>query len=159
MSDIPIKVVVLPHGEGLGLPAYASAEAAGCDLVAALPVGEPHLLQPGDRCLIPTGLKLALPSGFEAQVRPRSGLAHRHGLTLLNAPGTIDADYRGEILVLLINFGNAAVLIERGMRIAQLVLAPVVRARFIKTGELEPTARGVGGFGSTGCHTNDAGET
>jgi dUTP pyrophosphatase len=109
--------------------------------------------------LIPTGLKLALPSGFEAQVRPRSGLAHRHGITLLNAPGTIDADYRGEILVLLVNFGDAAVLIERGMRIAQLVLAPVVRARFIKTEELETTTRGAGGFGSTGSHVRDGGET
>jgi len=159
MSDIPVKVAILPHGEGLGLPAYASAEAAGCDLVAALPEGEPHLLRPGERCLIPTGIKLALPAGFEAQVRPRSGLAHRHGITLLNAPGTIDADYRGEILVLLVNFGDAAVLVERGMRIAQLVLAPVVRARFVEAGELDSTARGAGAFGSTGFHANDAVET
>jgi dUTP pyrophosphatase len=156
VSDIPVAIAILPHGAGLGLPAYASVDAAGCDLAAALPDGEPHLLRPGERCLIPTGIKLALPAGFEAQVRPRSGLAHRHGVTVLNAPGTIDADYRGEILVLLVNFGDAAVLIERGMRIAQLVLAPVLRARFVEAGELDLTARGTGGFGSTGFHADDA---
>ncbi len=150
MSDIPVPLKILPHGLGLPLPHYASALAAGCDLVAALAEGAPVALAPGARALIPTGIALALPDGFEAQVRPRSGLALRHGITVLNAPGTIDADYRGEILVLLVNLGADTVAIERGMRIAQLVLAPVSRARFVETTDLEATLRDTGGFGSTG---------
>lgn len=152
MTPVPVSVLVLAHGAGLGLPAYASAEAAGCDLIAALPAGEPVILEPRARCLIPTGLALALPAGFEAQVRPRSGLALRHGVTVLNAPGTIDADYRGEIQVLLVNLGDAPLVIERGMRIAQLILAPVARAAFSAVASLDETLRGAGGFGSTGFH-------
>jgi dUTP pyrophosphatase len=149
-ASVLVSVRILPHGLGLPLPHYASAEAAGCDLVAALPHGEPVALAPGARALIPTGVALALPKAFEAQVRPRSGLALRHGITVLNAPGTIDADYRGEILVLLVNLGAETVAIERGMRIAQLVLAPVSRARFIESAALDATVRDAGGFGSTG---------
>lgn len=150
MSPVTVPLKILPHGVGLPLPDYASLHAAGCDLVAALPVDVPRTLAPGERTLIATGIALGLPENFEAQVRPRSGLALRHGITVLNAPGTIDADYRGEIFVLLVNFGSEAVVIERGMRIAQLVLAPVSRARFVEASDLERTERDVGGFGSTG---------
>ena len=146
----PVAVKVLPHGEGLALPVYATELAAGCDLAAALPSDAPLVLPPGGRGLVPTGLALALQPGFEAQVRPRSGLALRHGVTVLNAPGTIDADYRGEIQVLLINHGSEGFAIERGMRIAQLILAPVTRAIFVVTADLDATARATGGFGSTG---------
>ncbi len=146
--SVPIKI--LPHGTGLPLPAYASAQAAGCDLVAALPPGEPRRLAPGERMLVATGIALALPPDYEAQLRPRSGLALRHGITLLNAPGTIDADYRGEIFVLLVNLGAEPVMIERGMRVAQLVLAPVSRAAFRAASDLDRTERHEGGFGSTG---------
>ena len=146
--SVPIKV--LPHGTGLPIPAYASAQAAGCDLVAAVAPGEPRRLAPGERTLVATGIALALPPDYEAQVRPRSGLALHHGITLLNAPGTIDADYRGEIFVLLVNLGSEPVLIERGMRIAQLVLAPVSRAAFRVVSDLDKTERHEGGFGSTG---------
>jgi dUTP pyrophosphatase len=141
-----VLVKVLPHGEGLPLPHYASDLAAGCDLPAAAPV----TLTPGARALVPTGLAIALPPGFEAQIRPRSGLALRHGVTVLNAPGTIDADYRGEVQVLLVNLGQEPFAIERGMRIAQMVVAPVVTARFEVVADLEETARAAGGFGSTG---------
>ncbi len=145
-----VPVLRLPHGEDLPLPAYATAASAGLDLMAAVPADGPLVLKPGARAAVPTGLSLALPPGFEAQVRPRSGLALKFGVTVLNAPGTIDADYRGEILVLLINHGDAPVEISRGMRIAQMVVAPVTRIKLAEIGKLEETARGVGGFGSTG---------
>ncbi len=141
----------LPHGEGLPLPRYATMGAAGCDLAAAVPADAPVVLAPGGgRALVPTGLVLALAPGFEAQVRPRSGLAHRHGVSVLNTPGTVDADYRGEVFVLLVNFGDRPFAIERGMRIAQMVVAPVSRARFVSSDEMGSTDRGQGGFGSTG---------
>ncbi len=148
----PVKVEVrqLPHGEGLALPAYQSALAAGLDLLAAVPEHEPVILEPGQHALIPTGLAIALPPGYEAQVRPRSGLAVRHGVTVLNAPGTVDADYRGEIGVPLINHGGAPFTVRRGERIAQMVIAPVVQAELIPVATLSTTARGSGGFGSTG---------
>jgi dUTP pyrophosphatase len=145
--SIPVILKVLPHGQGLPPPAYQTAGAAGCDLHAA--VGETLTLMPGARDKVPTGIALEIPEGFEAQIRPRSGLAFKDGVTILNAPGTIDSDYRGEILVLLINHGDKPFEIARGARIAQLVLAPVVRARFIETATLSETARGDGGFGST----------
>jgi len=145
---IPVRVVVLPHGVGLPLPEYATADSAGCDLRAA--VGEPLVLEPGQRRAVPTGLKLAIPAGFEGQVRPRSGLTLRKGLTVANAPGTIDADYRGELKVLLVNLGREAAVIERGDRIAQLVVAPVVQLGWVATESLDDTDRGEGGFGSTG---------
>jgi len=133
----------------LPLPAYATAGAAGLDLRAALAPGEPRVLLPGARALVPTGLRLAIPDGFEGQVRPRSGLAMKHGVTVLNAPGTIDSDYRGELQVLLVNLGEAPFEIRRGDRIAQLVLAPVTQAA-IELGAVDETARGAGGFGHTG---------
>ena len=145
---IEIEVVRLPHGRDLPLPSYQSAHAAGLDLVAA--INAPVTLAPGERMLIPTGIAVALPQGFEAQVRPRSGLAARHGITLLNSPGTVDADYRGEVQVLLINHGAEAVAIERGMRIAQLVVAPVSQAQWREVTALPASDRGTGGFGSTG---------
>ena len=150
MSDVEVRVVQLPHGADLPLPVYQTAHAAGLDLLAAVPAGLPLSLAPGARALVPTGLSIALPPDCEAQVRPRSGLAVKHGLTVLNAPGTIDADYRGEVQVLLINHGDAPVTIERGMRIAQLVVAHVVQARLVKVESLDLTQRGGGGFGSTG---------
>ena len=147
---IKIEIRQLPHGEGLALPAYQSAHAAGLDLLAAVPESSPLILAPGARALVPTGLSIALPSGYEAQVRPRSGLAAKHGITVLNAPGTVDADYRGEIGVLLINHGDAPFAIRRGERIAQLVIAAVVRAELVAATTLSATDRGSGGFGSTG---------
>jgi dUTP pyrophosphatase len=147
-SDITIPVQVLPHGKGLDLPAYATSGAAGMDAVAAL--SAPLVLAPGARAAVPTGLAMAIPEGFEVQVRPRSGLAFKHGLTVANAPGTIDADYRGEVQVLLVNLGAEPVTIERGMRIAQLVPAAVTRARLLVVDSLDDTERGEGGFGSTG---------
>ena len=149
-DELTVLVKVLPHGVGLALPSYASALAAGCDLAAAVPEQAPLVLAPGARGLVPTGLAIALPPGYEAQVRPRSGLAHKHGVTVLNAPGTIDADYRGEVQVLLVNLGAEPFAIERGMRIAQMVVAPVDRVRFVAATDLEATARAEGGFGSTG---------
>lgn len=149
MSARPtVLVQVLPHGEGMPLPAYESAQAAGLDLRAALQ--EPLTLVPGARALVPTGLKLALPPGYEGQVRPRSGLAVRHGLTLLNTPGTIDADYRGEVQVILVNLGQEPYTLRRGDRIAQLLIAPVSHAELRVVEELPDTQRGAGGFGSTG---------
>ena len=147
---IDVRIKRLPHGEGLALPSYQSALAAGLDLIAAVPADGPLTLSPGARALVPTGIAIALPQGHEAQVRPRSGLAVRHGLTVLNAPGTVDADYRGEVQVLLINLGSETVTIARGMRIAQLVIAPVARATLHETASLDETLRGQGGFGSTG---------
>jgi dUTP pyrophosphatase len=147
---VKVDIRQLPHGMGLALPAYQSAHAAGLDLLAAVPEGSPLVLAPGARALVPTGLSIALPSGYEAQVRPRSGLAAKHGVTVLNAPGTVDADYRGEIGVLLINHGDAPFAIRRGERIAQLVIAAVVRAELVAATALSATDRGSGGFGSTG---------
>ncbi len=145
---IDVRIMRLPHGKDLPLPSYQSALAAGLDLIAAVPADVP--LAPGARALVPTGLAIALPPGHEAQVRPRSGLAVKHGLTVLNAPGTIDADYRGELQVLLVNLGGEAVVISRGMRIAQLVVATVARAQLHEVDSLDETTRGSGGFGSTG---------
>ncbi len=150
MSDIHVRVLRLPHGYDLPLPSYQSALAAGLDLLAAVPAETALIIASGSRGLVPTGLAIALPAGYEAQVRPRSGLAARHGLTVLNAPGTIDADYRGEIQVLLVNLGAESVSVTRGMRIAQLVIAPVIRAQLRETASLDDTTRGIGGFGSTG---------
>ena len=151
MSDtVRINIRQLPHGEGLALPAYQSAHAAGVDLLAAVPEDAPMILAPGKHALVPTGLTIALPPGYEAQVRPRSGLAAKHGVTVLNAPGTVDADYRGEIGVLLINHGEAPFPIRRGERIAQMVIAPVARAELVPAVSLSATDRGSGGFGSTG---------
>jgi len=147
---IEVHITRLPHGKNLPLPSYHSALAAGLDLIAAVPADRALSLAPGARALIPTGIAVALPPGTEAQVRPRSGLAVRHGLTVLNAPGTIDADYRGEIQVLLVNLGGEAVAITRGMRIAQLVVATVARAQLREVESLDETTRGTGGFGSTG---------
>jgi dUTP pyrophosphatase len=148
----PVKVDIrhLPHGEGLARPAYQSAHAAGLDLVAAVPDDAPLTLGPGKYALVPTGLTIALPLGYEAQVRPRSGLAAKHGITVLNSPGTVDADYRGEICVLLINHGDAPFPIRRGERIAQMVIAAVTQVELVAVAELSATERGSGGFGSTG---------
>ncbi|MGD9784992.1 MAG: dUTP diphosphatase [Hyphomicrobiaceae bacterium] len=145
-----VSVLVLPHGEGLPLPAYQSAGAAGMDLVAAVPARDPLVLEPGSRVLVPTGLALAVPSGHEAQVRPRSGLALKHGVTVLNSPGTIDSDYRGEVKVLLANLGTEPFVIRRGERIAQMVVATFEHVALVQVDRLEETARGAGGFGSTG---------
>ncbi|MEQ9489619.1 MAG: dUTP diphosphatase [Alphaproteobacteria bacterium] len=147
-SKIDVKVQRLPHGEGLDLPSYQTGDSAGCDLLAAIDAD--WVLQPGERALIPSGLAIALPSGYEAQVRPRSGLALKQGITVLNTPGTIDADYRGEVSVILINLGDAPVTITRGMRMAQMVIAPVTQATFQLADSLDETERGAGGFGSTG---------
>ena len=145
-----VPITRLPHGEGIPLPAYESAQAAGMDLRAAVPQDEPLVLRPGDRFPVPTGLAFALPEGFEGQVRPRSGLAAKAGVTCLNTPGTVDADYRGEVKVILINHGPEDFTIRRGDRIAQLVIAPVVQAAWAEVASLDETARGAGGFGSTG---------
>jgi dUTP pyrophosphatase len=150
MTQVTLRILRLPNGADLPLPSPQSADAAGLDLIAAVPENAPMVLAPGERGLVPTGLAITLPRGFEAQVRPRSGLAVRHGITVLNAPGTIDADYRGEIMVILINLGAEPFTVTRGMRIAQFTIAPVVRANIAEVTELEPTARGSGGFGSTG---------
>ncbi len=148
MTDLTVPVTVLPHGGDLPLPEYATSAAAGLDLVAAL--SAPLTLKPGERAAVPTGISLALPEGFEAQVRPRSGLALTHGITVLNSPGTIDADYRGEIRVILANLGAEPVTLRRGERVAQLVVAPVARIAWSQVTALPASARGAGGFGSTG---------
>ena len=145
---IRVKVKRLPHGEGLDLPAYATEHAAGFDLRAA--VEESVVLEPFERALIPTGFVFEIPEGYEGQIRPRSGLAFRKGITLLNSPGTVDADYRGEVKVLLINLGQEPVTIERGERIAQMIITPVVRVELVEVETVSTTARGEGGFGSTG---------
>ncbi len=150
MRSVEIAISVTENGRGLPLPAHESAHAAGMDLRAAIAQDAPVTLAPGARALIPAGFRMALPEGFEAQVRPRSGLALRHGVSCLNAPGTIDADYRGEVGVILINHGAEPFTITRGMRIAQMVIAPVTRARWRQVEALEETARGAGGFGSSG---------
>jgi dUTP pyrophosphatase len=148
--EIAVQILRLPHGAELPLPEYQSAQAAGLDLLAAVPADAAVVLAPLARALIPTGIAIALPGGMEAQVRPRSGLAARHGLTVLNSPGTIDADYRGEIQVILANLGAEPFTVARGLRIAQLVIAPVARARLVEVRALDATSRGDGGFGSTG---------
>jgi dUTP pyrophosphatase len=145
-----IRVLRLRHGQGLALPSYQSAAASGLDLLAAVPDGKPVELTPGGRALVPTGIALELTPGFEGQIRPRSGLAHKHGVTVLNSPGTIDADYRGEIMVLLANLGTETFRVHRGERIAQLVVAPVAHVSIVPVEELGGTRRGTGGFGSTG---------
>ena len=150
MSDVRVRVKRLPHGRDLPLPAYQSDGASGLDLMAAVPADAPLVIAPGRHAAVPTGIALALPPGTEAQVRPRSGLALRHGVTVLNAPGTVDADYRGEIHVLLVNHGADAITITRGTRIAQLVIASVLRVQTLEVSELDETRRGSGGFGSTG---------
>jgi dUTP pyrophosphatase len=147
---VTIRVAPLPHFEGLQLPAYETADAAGMDLRAAVPEDAPMTLKPGERAMVPTGLTIALPARHEAQVRPRSGLAAKHGVTCLNSPGTIDADYRGEVKVILINHGQEPFVIKRGERIAQMVIAPVTRAELVQVDTLDETQRGAGGFGSTG---------
>lgn len=149
-SRIDVEIVQLPHAADLPLPVYQSAGASGLDLVAAIPAGEPVTIEPGSFTAIPAGIAIALPAGLEGQVRPRSGLAARHGITVLNTPGTIDADYRGEIAVILVNHGRESFPVTRGMRIAQLVIVPVAIAQLTKVEKLTETARGSGGFGSTG---------
>jgi len=149
-APVRVRIQRLAHGAGLPHPAPATAGSAGCDLRAAIPEGETRALAPGERALVPTGFAIALPDGYEAQVRPRSGLALRHGVVLPNAPGTIDADYRGELQVILWNAGTEPFSIARGDRIAQLVIAPVSRVAFEEVGELSDTPRGAGGFGHTG---------
>lgn len=145
-AEVPVMVKVLPHGEGLDLPAYATEGAAGMDVVSA----EDVTIAPGARHAVATGLSVAIPAGFEIQVRPRSGLALKHGISVPNAPGTVDSDYRGELKVILVNLGSEPFAIVRGDRVAQLVLAPVTRASWLQVDELEETVRGEGGFGSTG---------
>lgn len=152
MQKLTINIARLPHAQDLPLPAYASEQAAGMDLTAA--ISAPVTLAPGARALIETGIAIALPAGFEAQVRPRSGLALKHGVTVLNSPGTIDSDYRGEIKVILANLGDEIFVIERGMRIAQMVIARHETAQFNIVTDLDETARGAGGFGSTGIVVN-----
>ena len=149
MTQDEIAVTRLPHNADLPLPAYETAQSAGMDLAAA--IDAPITLSPGERSMVPTGLAIALPAGYEAQVRLRSGLAAKNGVTVLNTPGTVDADYRGEVKVILINLGDTAFEIERGMRIAQMVIAPVTQAAMVETDELPETLRGEGGFGSTGA--------
>jgi dUTP pyrophosphatase len=148
--SVTVAVHRLPHARDLPLPRYETAHAAGLDLLAANPEDAPISLGPGKRALVPTGLMLQLPEGYEGQVRPRSGLALKHGLTVANAPGTIDADYRGEVGVILVNLGEAPVTVTRGMRIAQLVVAPVIQVELEEVDRIDDTARGAGGFGSTG---------
>ena len=155
MKSIRIEIMQLPHGADLPLPAYQSAGASGLDLYAAVPADAPVTLKPGERAQIPTGIAIALPRGTEGQVRPRSGLAARHGITVLNTPGTVDSDYRGEIGVILLHLGGEPFLIERGLRLAQLVITPVFRAEIAKSHKLGKTKRGIKGFGSTGKRAID----
>ena len=150
MSKLEVRMVRLPHAADLPLPAYQSELAAGLDLVAAVPPDAPVSIAPGERAAIPTGIAIALPPGYEGQIRPRSGLALRHGVTILNSPGTVDADFRGEVHVILVNFGSDLFTVERGARIAQLVFAAMMQAVICEVASLDETARGVGGFGSTG---------
>jgi dUTP pyrophosphatase len=150
MSEISVPVQILPHGKELSLPAYATERAAGMDLRAA--VSDPVSLKPGERALIPTGIAIAIPKGYEAQVRPRSGLAIKQGITMLNSPGTIDSDYRGEIKLIAINHGSEAFEIRRGERLAQLIFAPVATAKLVPVENLESSDRAAGGFGHTGVH-------
>ena len=150
MNGVEIALQRLPHSDGLPPPHYQSALAAGLDLIAAVDANKPIVIAPGDRALIPTGIAIALPPGYEGQVRPRSGLALRHGVTVLNTPGTIDADYRGEIQIILVNLGRDSFTVERGSRVAQLVIAATMQATICEVASLDETTRGVRGFGSTG---------
>lgn len=152
--EIEVRIVRLPHAADLPLPQYQSAQAAGLDLLAAVPAERPVELAPGARATIPTGVAIALPLGHEGQIRPRSGLAARHGVTVLNAPGTVDADYRGELQVILVNIGSELFVVHRGMRIAQLVIAPIQHAKLVETTSLDTTDRASGSLGSTGVATN-----
>ena len=156
MTGPLIEIKRLPHGADLQLPAYETAEAAGMDLRAALGADETVTLKPGQRALVPTGLSMAMPAGYEAQIRPRSGLAAKNGITVLNTPGTIDSDYRGELKIILINLGDEDFDITRDMRIAQMIIAPVVQARLQETDSISDTVRGAGGFGSTGTDAKGA---
>ena len=158
MSGIEVKIMRLPHAADLPLPEYQSAQAAGLDLVAAVSASAPIVIAPGKWASIPTGIAIALPPNTEGQVRPRSGLAARHGITVLNAPGTVDSDYRGEIHVILVNFGSESFAVERGLRLAQLVIAPTLHAQLSEAKSLEETTRGAGGFGSTGDRMVDNGK-
>jgi dUTP pyrophosphatase len=157
VSSIDLHIKRLPHAADLPVPQYQSALAAGLDLIAAVPAGSPVELSPGGRAAIPTGIAIALPIGHEGQIRPRSGLAIHHGVTVLNSPGTVDADYRGEVQVILVNLGTDAFVVRRGMRIAQLVIAPVARAEVVEVGALPPTQRAAGAFGSTGIDAGTEG--
>lgn len=149
-NNVEMRIVRLPHGRDLPMPEYQSALAAGLDLIAAIPADAPVEIAPGGRALIPNGIAIALPAGHEGQIRPRSGLAARHGITVLNSPGTVDADYRGEVQVILINLGVDSFVVRRGMRVAQLVVAPVTRVAIVEGAALPPTERAAGGLGSTG---------
>ena len=155
MSRITAQLMQLPHGKGLPLPSYETAEAAGMDMRAAVPEDTPLTLNPGARELVPTGFAMAIPPGFEAQIRPRSGLALKHGIGLVNAPGTVDSDYRGEIKIILINLGHEDFEISRGIRIAQMIIAPVLQVLIEPVERLDDTARGAGGFGSTGVSAKE----
>lgn len=157
MTTVELRVLRLPHGDGLPLPRYQTAQAAGLDLIAAVPADAPVTIAPGHRALIPTGIALAVPPGFEAQVRPRSGLALNHGVTVLNAPGTIDSDYRGEVRIIIINLGQQSFTVDRGSRIAQLVISATVQASICVVASLDETIRGVRGFGSTGVAPDNCG--
>jgi dUTP pyrophosphatase len=148
--SVELRIRRLPHCADLPLPAYQTERAAGLDLVAAVPADAPVKIAPGERAMIPTGITVALPAGHEGQIRPRSGIALRHGVTVLNSPGTIDADYRGEIQVILVNLGAESFEIVRGTRIAQMIIAPIIQAKIVESGRLDPTAREDSGFGSTG---------
>ncbi|MGI9439485.1 MAG: dUTP diphosphatase [Parvibaculales bacterium] len=159
MSAPSIKIKILPHGKELDLPRYETAGAAGMDLSAAIAEGETLTLAPNTHTLVPTGLIMAIPSGYEAQIRPRSGLANKFGVSVLNTPGTIDSDYRGEVQVMLINFGAQDFTIKRGDRIAQMIIAPIVQAQLQQVETLDETARGAGGFGSTGTGNTGGGNT
>jgi dUTP diphosphatase len=150
VSEVRLRIMRLPHAADLPLPAYQSELAAGLDLIAAVPAAAPVTIAPGQRVAIPTGIAVALPAGIEGQIRPRSGLALRHGVTVLNSPGTVDADYRGEVQVILVNLGGEPFTVERGTRIAQLVIVATVQAMICEVAALDETCRGVGGFGSTG---------
>ena len=152
-TPIELRIVRLPHGRDLPLPQYQSALAAGLDLMAAVPADAPVEIPPGGRAVIPTGVAIALPPGSEGQIRPRSGLAARHGVTVLNTPGTIDADYRGELQVILVNIGSELFVVSRGMRIAQLVIAPIQHAKLVESNSLDVTERAAGGLGSTGLES------
>ncbi len=158
MNPLSVRFTRLPHGEALPAPAYATSGAAGLDLIAAVPETEPLAILPGARAAIPTGLILEIPVGYQGEVRPRSGLALRHGVTVLNAPGTIDSDYRGEVRVVLVNLGQEKFIVTRGMRVAQIVFMPVTRVSLRENSALDATARGDGGFGSTGLDRKLVGE-
>jgi dUTP pyrophosphatase len=156
--SVAVRITRLPHAGDLPLPQYQSALAAGLDLAAAVPADAPIEIVPGGRAAVPTGIAIALPPGSEGQIRPRSGLALHHGVTVLNAPGTIDADYRGEIQVILINLGSAPFVVHRGMRIAQIVIAPIQHANIVESSDLDKTERATRGFGSTGIASNISGK-